>query len=392
MYTSVHPFPARMAPEVAVSQLDRLASSAVVLDPMSGSGTVVRHAAELGLKSYGFDLDPLAVLISRISSRRIADEAVEAGGNLLLSAARGLREPPELPWIDGDLEAERFVNYWFAKDQRDVLRKVAYALDSAEQIGLSYEVRDVLSVALSRIIITKSRAASLAQDTSHSRPHRVATESDYNVWDGLVKSIAQLRKRLQKLNPTVEAVVGHGDARELTTVGDETVDFILTSPPYLNALDYMRGHRMSLIWLGYRYSELSDTRSSSIGSERAPEKPLAVELMQEVQSYMGELGDLPSRFRGMTDRYVGDLYSMASEVFRVLRGGATATFVMGDSCLRGVFISNSNGLAAAAELAGLREIGRMVRELPQKHRYLPTPDGGALGKRMKKETILTFKK
>src|SRR5207253_985083 len=123
MYTSSHPFPARMAPEVAVSQLDHLHQEAVVLDPMSGSGTVVRHAAELGLQSYGFDLDPLAVLISLVSSRRIADEAIEVAGSTLVRAARSFAAPPELAWIDGDPEAERFVDYWFAEEQRGALRK-----------------------------------------------------------------------------------------------------------------------------------------------------------------------------------------------------------------------------------------------------------------------------
>jgi hypothetical protein len=107
---------------------------------------------------------------------------------------------------------------------------------------------------------------------------------------------------------------------------------------------------------------------------------------------MGEVDQLPSRHRGRIDRYVTDLYSMTKEVSRVLRQGAHATFVMGDSCLKGVFVSNSNGLVAAAELAGLHEVSRDVRELPQKHRYLPTPKNGALAKRMRKETILTFRR
>lgn len=381
-----------MAPELAVAQLDQLEPEAVVLDPMSGSGTVVRHAAELGLRSYGFDLDPLAVLISRVSSRRVPDEAIASAGEQLLRAAGALRSAPELPWIDGDSRAESFINYWFAEKQRDDLRRIAHVLSAAGEVGISAEACDVLGVALSRIIITKARAASLAQDTSHSRPHRVATESNYDVFAGLERSIVQLRKRLTKLDPRVEATVDYGDARRLAAVDDETVDFVLTSPPYLNALDYMRGHRMSLIWLGHRYADLSRTRSTSIGTERAPEEPLSERLMHEVQSYMGDLDELPGRFRGMIDRYVDDLFRMSQEVCRVLRQGATATFVMGDSCLRGVFISNSNGLAAAAEVAGLREVGRVVRELPQKHRYLPTPAAGALGKRMKKETILTFQK
>lgn len=392
MYPSIHPFPARMAPELAVGRLDRLAKGSVVLDPMSGSGTVVRHASELGLKSYGFDLDPLAVLISRVSSRRISDEAVESAGVRLLQEARALTSAPELPWIDGDPEAERFVNYWFGSGQRDALRKVAHTLSRAEEIGIPTEAADALRIALSRIIITKAQVASLAQDTSHSRPHRVVTTSDYDVLAGLEKSITQLRKRLKKLNPAIEGVVDHGDARRLATMDDASVDFVLTSPPYLNALDYMRGHRMSLIWLGHRYSELSKTRSASIGSERAPDRPLEEQILHRLKSNMGELDQLPSRHRGMIDRYVADLHGMAREVTRVLRASATATFVMGDSCLRGVFINNSNGLAAAAEIAGLQEVSRNIRDLPQQHRYLPTPTHGALGKRMRRETILTFRK
>jgi hypothetical protein len=389
---SIHPFPARMAPELAIAQLDRLVSDAVVLDPMSGSGTVVRHAAERGLKSYGFDLDPLAVLISRVSTRRHSDDAIKAGAERALCQVRSLKITPELPWLDGDPEAQRFIDYWYGERQRDDLRKIAHVLSLAQEFEIPADVCDVLRIALSRIIVTKSQAASLAQDTSHSRPHRVVTESTYDVLSGLENSIRQLRRRLEKLDPTVQAVVERGDARKLVTTDDASVDLVLTSPPYLNALDYMRGHRMSLIWLGHRYAELSKTRSTSIGAERAPDEALSEDFLHQVQSFMGELGDLPPRFRRMTDRYVGDLFAMTCEVFRVLRPGGQATFVMGDSCLRGVFISNSNGLAAAAELAGLKEVSRVTRELPAKHRYLPTPDAGALAKRMKKETILTFTK
>lgn len=392
MYPTIHPFPARMAPELAIGKLDQLPKDAVVLDPMSGSGTVVRHASELGLKSFGFDLDPLAVLISRVSSRRTSDEAVELARVKLLARVAEMNGPPELPWIDGDADAERFVNYWFGEQQQEPLRKIARALSVAEELGIPSEAADVLRLSLSRIIITKTQAASLAQDTSHSRPHRVATSSSYDVIDGFEKSVSQLRKRLRGVRPIVEADIGQGDARELSSVQNDSIDFILTSPPYLNALDYMRGHRMSLIWLGHRWSDLSKTRSVSIGSERAPDEPLSDELIHKFQSFMGELDQLPSRYRGMINRYVADLYSMAQEVSRVLRDGAHATFVMGDSCLKGVFVSNSNGLVAAAELAGLHEVSRDVRELPQKHRYLPTPQDGALAKRMRKETVLTFRK
>jgi DNA modification methylase len=66
MIRTIHPFPARMAPELALETLNDLAANSVVLDPMSGSGTVIRQAAEMGHRPIGFDMDPLAVLMSQV--------------------------------------------------------------------------------------------------------------------------------------------------------------------------------------------------------------------------------------------------------------------------------------------------------------------------------------
>ena len=66
MIPTIHPFPARMAPELALSALKELKRGSLVLDPMSGSGMVLRQATELGLHSIGFDMDPLAVLMATV--------------------------------------------------------------------------------------------------------------------------------------------------------------------------------------------------------------------------------------------------------------------------------------------------------------------------------------
>ncbi len=70
MIRPIHPFPARMAPDLAISELTSLKRGSVVLDPMAGSGTVLRQASENGLTAIGFDVDPMAVLISRVARRR----------------------------------------------------------------------------------------------------------------------------------------------------------------------------------------------------------------------------------------------------------------------------------------------------------------------------------
>jgi len=55
-----------MAPGFALDSLTELPKGSVILDPMTGSGTVMREAAEIGLRGIGYDLDPLAVLMSSV--------------------------------------------------------------------------------------------------------------------------------------------------------------------------------------------------------------------------------------------------------------------------------------------------------------------------------------
>ncbi len=364
MKPSVHPFPARMAPDLALRSLRRL-KSGIVLDPMTGSGTVARVAKGRGLEALGFDLDPLAVLMSKVGTTPLCDDAIEPLASRIVSEARALdADKIELPWIDGDPEAERFVDYWFGNQQSRDLRKIAYLLSRAESIDLPEDIADAFRIALSRIIITKHRAASLAEDTSHSRPHRTALKSDYDVLGGFAKSIGVVRKRLAGIPKKGTVTIRRGDARDLSMLKNESVDAVLTSPPYLNAIDYMRGHRMSLIWLGHRYRDLTETRSNSIGSERKADLPFKEECHKAMKAAMGDLTALPPRYHGMIERYVIDMHMMVSEVARVLKAGCRATFVMGDSCLHGVFIRNSKALAVAGKMVGLGKAACRKRNLP----------------------------
>ena len=73
----------------------------------------------------------------------------------------------------------------------------------------------ILRVALSRIIITKNQGASLARDTSHSRPHRVALESDYEVWSGFERSVHQIQNILEQSPPTGGVEIIRDDSRSL---------------------------------------------------------------------------------------------------------------------------------------------------------------------------------
>jgi tRNA G10 N-methylase Trm11 len=62
----VHPFPARMAPGIALDILAAESEPIRVLDPMMGSGTVLAVARARGHAAIGIDIDPLDVLLARV--------------------------------------------------------------------------------------------------------------------------------------------------------------------------------------------------------------------------------------------------------------------------------------------------------------------------------------
>ena len=361
---------------------------------MSGSGTVLRQAADLGHCGVGFDMDPLAVLMTRVWTTPVDDDSVATVTKEVMNRIADVAAADAaLPWMDNDQETKDFVDFWFAEPQKGDLRRIASVLDVMDREKADPEeklVIDLLRISFSRLIITKDKGASLARDVSHSRPHRVCDSNDFDVLPMFARSIKAVRKRLTDAPPSGNTEVDLGDARQLNSVEDGSIDAVLTSPPYLNAIDYMRGHRLSLIWLGHKLSDLRIIRSTSIGAERAPDKPDDAEAYNSMRASMGEIDKLPRNFQAMIDRYVQDIKRMVDEISRVLKSGSEATFVMGNNCLRNVFICNSEAVATAARLSGLELVSKTERPLPVQNRYLPmtsTP----LSKRMRTETILTFK-
>ena len=170
----IHPFPARMAPGIALEAMGESETPFRILDPMAGSGTVLAVARAKGHRAFGVDLDPLAVLLAGVWTRtvdavRVKDKAAE-----VLDRAKVTFGP--LPSgqaypAGSDDETRKFIRYWFDDYARRQLASLSTAICRVHDDA----TRDVLWCGLSRLIITKSAGASLAMDLSHSRPHRLFT-------------------------------------------------------------------------------------------------------------------------------------------------------------------------------------------------------------------------
>jgi DNA modification methylase len=394
---TIHPFPARMAPEVALEALGDSKAPLRVLDPMAGSGTVLAVARANGHKALGRDLDPLAVLLSGVWTRTVDAERVkEKAAEVLDRAKKAFRTRAcgsAYP-ISSDDETRRFIRYWFDEYSRRQLAALSTAISRVQD----EPSREVLWCGFSRLIITKSAGASLAMDLSHSRPHRKFKRAPIKPFNRFISAVDTVvancpQPGCGRLGPV--AIVKHGDARNLD-VEDGSIDLVLTSPPYLNAIDYMRCSKFSLVWMGHTVGDLRRIRAGSVGTEASSKNAIEAQWVKSLIAQLGLRPALSSRDRGLLAQYVWDMGQALTEVSRVLNTTGRAVYVVGDSTVRGTFIRNSSIVAAVAQEHGLTPSSRRSRTLPANRRYMPPPtrdaSSAAMDARMRREVVLVFTK
>jgi hypothetical protein len=385
----VHPFPARMAPEIALAGL-KSSRKLRVLDPMAGSGTSLILARILGHAAVGYDQDPLALLIARTWCSKSSGSGLRAALASTVGAAQA-RWTTFKPYpCAADSETRRFVRYWFDLKTRKKLAALAAVISGYED----HLLRTQLWCAFSRLIIVKDNGVSLARDVSHSRPHRSYERAPADPFilfptagEYIIKSLAALPRSAGTVR------LAKGDARNLPT-RTGSIDLVITSPPYLNAIDYLRGHRMSLVWMGHGVKQLREMRSNAVGAEIGHR-----EIPDELQSAklaIGRVPDLHPRISRMINKYIVDMNLVIGEIARVLRPDGKAVLVIGNSTLRGAFLKNSDLMIELGRINGLSLAKWQRRRIPVSKRYLPPPSSQTslmpLSSRMRTEVVLTFHK
>jgi SAM-dependent methyltransferase len=368
---------------------------------MTGSGTTPATAQRLGHNAIAFDSDPLAVKIASAWCAQVDEIEFLQEAILVLRAAQDAEHEYGGKGnciFDDDDETRVFAEFWFDK----VARRQLAALSTEIRHVRSKDVQSLLWCVFSRMIITKERGVSLAMDVSHSRPHKEYDRAPVNpfvLWPKAAAIVAQNKfAGRQRSEPLPKATVRQGDARKLP-LADKSVDIVITSPPYLNAIDYLRGHRLSLIWMGHSVTELRKRRSRSIGSESGQDfddDDPRFERARDAFASLQNAAAFAPRERRMIRRFIVDLDGAIGEVCRVLRPEGRAIYVVGDCNLRGLFVENSKIVCYLMRDHGMDWISTRRRELPTNRRYLPPPcsskAGSQLQGRMREEVILAFRK
>src|SRR6202034_2859978 len=293
--------------------------SLCVVDPMAGSGTTIVASRLHGHRALGFDTDPLALLIAKAWSSDIDPDQLRLLATRVLNNAmrryRSITMGRAYP-KHADEETRAFIRFWFDPTNRRQLTALSASISSVHDAA----AQAVLWCAFSRMIITKDVGVSLAMDVSHSRPHKAYDIAPVTPFARFPLAVEQILRasHFSVGSKLPKSAIRRGDARKIPLKA-RTADLVITSPPYVNAIDYLRGHKLSLVWMGHSVLTLRDLRSRNIGSEKFQTSSADLERSKAAQEGINNFTGLPGRAQRMLLQYFHDMDCVLAEVSRILK-------------------------------------------------------------------------
>jgi len=163
-------------------------------------------------------------------------------------------------------------------------------------------------------------------------------------------------------------IQGLGTAHNLLTdarampLDTRSVDIVITSPPYLNGTNYIRNTKLELWILDYlrceeQMSELHGSLlTAGINTVRASQETKNKSSFASVEEIVRSLGPVAydRRIPLMVVGYFEDMFTVFTELWRVLKPGGKATIVVGDSAFSGIHVPTDRLLSEIGQTAGLR--------------------------------------
>lgn len=332
-----HSYPARFIPQIPLTFIKLFTREGeTVLDPMCGCGTTLVEAFLNNRNSIGNDFNPLATLISKVKVTLIK----ETEFRYLKEKLRRMKRYLDLDYKRIDKRIESLPNRKISKIfNRVVISKLEVIRETLLEIkeeGAHNDIYDLGKVALSSTIWSL-----------------VENGGGIDVDDLFLKKINSMEKELKKMSKIIknhpETRIITGDARRLE-VETDSVDLIVTSPPYVNALDYYRVHMYNMLWLGMDFDLF---RKHEIGAH----------------SHF-----IYNRFRLLSE-YLGDMLRVMIEMNRVLKKNKLCVIVVGNSSLEYELIESYKFFAEMSKSIGFKPLKTYFRNIDKTRKYTSTDIG-----------------
>ncbi len=323
---SLHRFPAKYVPQIPAWAIEEFADrNSVVLDPFCGSGTTPVEALSRCDRAFGVDCDPLACLIASAKTSAVRSPRIQALGEAILE--RWQRPAPRLVPPMPDLNN---FGHWFTESAWGNLQSLLAVIHG---LTCNDDERRFLYCVFSSILRWVSNADDQTQKTYVSGTlKKNPPEVRATFRKAFERALAGLREQELARLPTSRATVIQADAADIP-LPSNSVDLVVTSPPYLDSVDYMYNFMLEYFWLGPLLGvndrqTFNRMRRGVIGAKNpldaTPHLPVCL------NDLIVENDIIPARLAA-TLAYCDSMAQHFASAHRVMKQGARYVLVIGNS-------------------------------------------------------------
>jgi len=382
-----HKYPAKFIPHIPKWAIDKYLNGSngkTILDPFCGSGTTLVEGILTGHNVVGVDIDPLSALIAKVKTTRIDATKLKDISSWLVKEIRIKKEGGFKP----DCET---IEHWFTKDAikklstiRSLINQIPEKFDNTKKVR---DIQDLLLICFSSIIRRASNADNESQKTyvSHTKikePEEVNSLffSQLDLFnDRAIKFAEQTNSKLKN------KIICSSSAESLDKkLNGQKIDLVITSPPYIKAIDYIYNQMVELFWIGDLFQMQTQTKQNNKKKEYIGNKHLQKVEFNHYTPYNTILGinKLDEKLQQVhdTDKKNGHKHSYVTfkyfsqmekhfvEIQKCLNKGTHYVMVVGDSSVSNVYFDTADFLIEIAARNGFRNTNKWGYKI--KNRYM----------------------
>lgn len=389
----IHPYPAKLLSNIPFYFLNNdffVNKGDSVLDPFCGSGTVLLESLIAGLNPYGCDANPLARLISKVKTSNYSISLLEDLKESLsknISLYENINEYPDIINLD----------YWFLPNVKAQLNSILIAINKIDNKKYKDFFLLCFSNCIKKVSLADSRVSVpvrlKVEHYPEGHPFRVKNEKklkeleSINVYKKFIEivdtNILRFRNKKELVKSSYTGKVISNDARKIK-LNDESIDLVLSSPPYAGAQKYIRASSLNLCWTELsNASELKSLDEKNIGRENYSKSDYLVLRktgIVEADEILEKVYKINPLRAHIAANYLLEMSMAIKESIRVLKRGKHLVLVAANNQVCGFEFKTQEYLKQIAEKNGMTTICRLIDDIKS---Y------GLMTKRNKTASIIT---
>lgn len=389
----LHTYPAMFIPQVARRLIETYSNKGeTICDIFCGSGTALVESRVLGRNAYGIDLNPFAIFLARAKTTEIEPSIITKTYFSLINRIRLIK--------DDEIDKPNFLNidFWFKEQVIIQLAKIKKAIKEIPD----EKVKNFFMVAFSQAVRLSSNTKNGEFKLVRIKKGKLDTYNP-NVLDIFRKraeiSIAGMTNFYNNVDKNTWAKVIFGDSSKDNGIKENSIDCIVTSPPYGDSrttVAYGQFSRLSAQWIDIFEDP---NKASGVDNELLGGKPtkdlhhgLKSDHLIDVIKKVSELDE--KRAKDVLSFYLG-LEECLKRAYKILRLNKHFCVVIGNRMVKQVRIPTDFIIAELCENIGFTCEDIIVRNIPSKRmpsKNSPTNKTGALEETMIKESIVLLRK